>query len=124
MQSTNPPPVTGSSTAAAHGGPSSDSPSHARKQSKSYHIYALQVRAFLDAAEVVDVDQDTIADILEGIDLDDDTDLDDDEESDVDMDDEDEDEDDPTLHFQQGEDTQSAYNELSDEDRALILEGW
>ncbi|KAH7924308.1 SIR2-domain-containing protein [Leucogyrophana mollusca] len=45
--------------------PGEDTP---EKTSKQNPIYALQLRAFLDAAEDVDADQDVIEDLLEGVD--------------------------------------------------------
>ena len=63
-----PPPITRSPSPT--GSSEGDIHDHSKRHpsARSQRIYATQVRAFLEAAEVVDVDPDTIEDILDGFD--------------------------------------------------------
>lgn len=65
-------------------GSASPSPRDVGPRRKVGRMYALQVRAFIEATEVVDADPDTIEDILDGFDEDEDQDVSvDDDENDV-----------------------------------------
>lgn len=60
-------------------GSASPTPRDVGPRRKVGRMYALQVRAFIEATEVVDADPDTIEDILDGFDEDEDVSVDDDE---------------------------------------------